>query len=191
MRSLPLVARSVSSMSSASLSESAIGFSHSTGLPSSSARRTGAECRLSGVDTKTAFTSGRSIASLLLPVWKSAPAVSARALAREGSRSAIAMNPTDGCLAARRARSVPMRPAPMTAMPSGLECLLLMYSRRPTGRRKVLLRESERLLLQASRQRDIPAVQPAEQRNHRDDLDDGVFAEIPFQVGDVRIVDAG
>jgi len=49
------------------LGVSASGFSTSTGLPSSSALRTGAECLPSGVETNTAFTSGREMTSLLSP----------------------------------------------------------------------------------------------------------------------------
>ena len=44
----------------------------------------------------------------------------ANAAARAGSRSAIARNFTAGCLAASRARNVPILPAPMTATPSSL-----------------------------------------------------------------------
>src|SRR5437660_9203328 len=53
----------------------------------------------------------------LLPLWRSAPASSASARARAGSRSDTARNRTAGCFAAKRARSVPMRPEPTTAMP--------------------------------------------------------------------------
>src|SRR5262245_26144888 len=65
----------------------------------------------------TALTWGCAITSSLLPLWTSASAASASARARAGSRSETARNRTAGCLAASRARSVPMRPAPITAMP--------------------------------------------------------------------------
>src|SRR5262245_27412449 len=53
----------------------------------------------------------------------SAPACSANTRARAGSRSETARKPTAGCLAASRARNVPMRPAPTTAMPI-LSCFI-------------------------------------------------------------------
>ena len=86
--------------------------------------------RCSGVDTITAVTSGWLMTSSLLPVWKSAPACSASALRAPGSRSEIARKRTDGCLAASRARNVPMRPAPMTAMPM-LDCLFIATDSSP------------------------------------------------------------
>src|SRR5262249_54372501 len=74
-------------------------------------------------ETITAVTCGWLITSSLLPLWTSAPASAASARARAGSRSEIARNRTAGCLAASRARNVPMRPAPITAMPI-LSCFI-------------------------------------------------------------------
>src|SRR5262245_15672602 len=110
-------------MRSASRREKPIGFSTSTGLPSSSALSTGWVCCCSGVETITAVTSGWLITSSLSLEKRSAPAASASARARAGSRSEIARNRTEGCLAASRARSVPMRPAPTTATPI-LDCFI-------------------------------------------------------------------
>ena len=79
-----------SRIASASASVKPIGFSTSTGLPSSSARRIGAVCSCSGVETITAVTSGWSITSSLLPRGdRRRPARRARA-ARAGSRSEMA-----------------------------------------------------------------------------------------------------
>src|SRR5262249_336975 len=107
----------------ASLSENPIGFSTRTGRPRSNALHTAAVCCCSGGETITAVTSGCEMTSSLLPDAKSAPACSASARARVGSRSEIARKRTDGCLAASRARRVPMRPAPTTAMPR-LDCFM-------------------------------------------------------------------
>src|SRR5262249_59560299 len=96
------------------------------------ALRIGSVCCCSGVETITAVTCGWLITSSLLPLWTSAPASAASARARAGSRSEIARNRTAGCLAARRARNVPMRPAPTTAMPI-LSCFI---RKSPTAARR-------------------------------------------------------
>src|SRR5215510_14230830 len=59
-----------------------MGFSTSTGLPSSKALRIGGVCCCSGVETITAVTCGWLITSSLLPLWTSAPASAASARAR-------------------------------------------------------------------------------------------------------------
>ena len=71
----------------------------------------------------TAVTSGREMTAALSPEWNWAPVFFARSRARAGSASETAMNLTAGCSAASRARSPPMRPAPMTAIPNSLRSM--------------------------------------------------------------------
>src|SRR6266851_2877403 len=111
-------------MPSASDRVRASGFSTSTVLPSSSACMTGLTCSPSLVATITAFTSGREIAARLSPELNCAPILCARSRARAGSASEIAMKLTAGCPAASRARKLPMRPAPTTAIPSCLRSIM-------------------------------------------------------------------
>jgi hypothetical protein len=100
-------------------------------LPSSIAWSSGSTWAPSLVEMMTVLTSGRAMTVALSPEWNCAPAFFARSRALSGSESETARNWTAGCSAARRARSVPMRPAPMTATPS---CLRLMAgsSKEPT-----------------------------------------------------------
>ena len=74
-------------------------------------------CSCSGVETNTAVTSGCSIDLVVAAGVEIGARLLGQCLgARSGSRSEIARKRTDGCLAASRARSVPMRPAPTTAI---------------------------------------------------------------------------
>ena len=61
--------------------------------------------------------------SRLFPECTFAPTLSASAFAFAGLRSAVAMKFTAGCSDASRARSVPMRPEPITANPMLLRCI--------------------------------------------------------------------
>src|SRR5882762_9166124 len=114
-------------MRSASARLSAIGFSTSTAFPRSSACMTGCTCSPSLVATITALTSGREMAARLSPESNCAPILCARSRARSGSASEIAMKSTAGCPAASRARRLPMRPAPTTAIPSCLRSIISLF----------------------------------------------------------------
>ena len=111
-------------MRSASSSEKPIGFSHQHRLAELERQKDRLGVLLSGVETKTAVTSGCSIDLRVAAGVEVARRPARERLARAGSLSDTARKPTDGCFAASRARSVPMRPAPMTAMPM-LDCFFM------------------------------------------------------------------